>query len=66
LQKLSWKDTALEMAAGLEDWSAWEAIAGDGLESIPWKPRALAVAEPKAVYGAKTGRRHKSHSGKTT
>ena len=35
-KKLSWEDTAREMAAANEDWSAWDCTLADGLESVPW------------------------------
>jgi hypothetical protein len=35
--KLSWDDTAREMAASLEDWSAWDATTSDGLDYLPWR-----------------------------
>jgi len=44
--KLSWEETAREMAASDEDWSEWDSTAGDGLEICPWKsrtPRALSL-----------------------
>ena len=47
--KLSWDDTAREMASSSENWSEWEAAAADGLETIPWKK----VAERSAAYTAK-------------
>jgi len=31
---LSWEDTAREMAASREDWSAWDTTAGDGLDVL--------------------------------
>jgi len=31
-RKLSWEDSAKAMAAAHEDWSDWDAAAGDGLE----------------------------------
>ena len=34
--KLSWKDTAREMAVSGEDWSEWDSTVDDGLEGIPW------------------------------
>ncbi len=34
--KLSWEDTAREMAASGEDWTEWDSLAGDGLEQIVW------------------------------
>ena len=36
VQKLSWEDTAREMAASGEDWSAWDIAAADGLDHSPW------------------------------
>jgi antitoxin component of MazEF toxin-antitoxin module len=46
--KLSWEDTAREMAASREDWSAWDATDADGLDEIPWEAgRKSAVAEPR-------------------
>jgi antitoxin component of MazEF toxin-antitoxin module len=52
--KLSWADTALEMAAAGEDWSGWDASIGDGLDTIPWNaPRVQRVAEgPAPTYKA--------------
>ena len=35
-RKLSWQETAREMAVASEDWSAWDATMADGLETIPW------------------------------
>jgi len=50
-EKLSWEDTAREMAAAGEIWSKWDAVVADGLDEIPWNaaetPR---VAEHKARY----------------
>ncbi len=43
--KLSWEDTAREMAAAAEDWSVWDAVAADGLVEIPWEP-APALRSP--------------------
>jgi antitoxin component of MazEF toxin-antitoxin module len=40
--KLSWEETAREMAAQGGDWTAWETTVADGLREIPWettKPR---------------------------
>jgi antitoxin component of MazEF toxin-antitoxin module len=37
VEKLSWEDTAREMAASGEDWSAWETAAADGLNDLPWQ-----------------------------
>lgn len=35
--KISWEETAREMASSGEDWSEWETTVADGLEQIPWK-----------------------------
>ena len=52
--KLSWEDTAAAMAAEGEDWSAWEAAAGDGLRDVPWEPqRERRVAEGHSEYRAR-------------
>lgn len=60
VEKLSWDDTAREMAAAREDWSAWDGVVADGLETAPWKTEcALRVAEPPVEYttGKAKGRR---------
>src|SRR5436190_9903302 len=44
VEKLSWEDTAREMAACPEDWSAWDAALGDGLDRLTWD-RVDRVAE---------------------
>jgi len=36
VEKLSWEETAREMAESHEDWSGWDAALGDGLEAVPW------------------------------
>ena len=38
--KLSWADTAREMAASTEDWREWDSTVSDGLDAIPWAPNA--------------------------
>ena len=35
VEKLSWEQTAREMAANPEDWREWDAAAGDGLATVP-------------------------------
>ncbi len=35
-KKLSWEETAREMAAAKEDWSEWDGTLADGLDQIPW------------------------------
>jgi antitoxin component of MazEF toxin-antitoxin module len=58
--KLSWGDTACEMAAHAEDWDAWDATVADGLEGIPWETgRSHRVAERQRKYVAKAKRSSK-------
>lgn len=38
--KLSWAETAREIAAADEDWGDWEASMADGLGTVPWTPPA--------------------------
>lgn len=48
--KLSWEETAQEMAVQGEDWTAWETTVADGLQGIPWestKSRRVAESGPK-------------------
>jgi antitoxin component of MazEF toxin-antitoxin module len=37
VEKLSWEDTAKEMAASGEDWTDWDATAADGLAGLLWE-----------------------------
>lgn len=54
VEKLSWEETAREMAASREDWSAWEAAAADGLDDLPWHTdRRIRVADKPSRYQAK-------------
>jgi len=56
VEKLSWEDTAREMAASREDWSAWDTAAADGLDDVPWQAdRKDRVAEPSSRYRATAG-----------
>jgi antitoxin component of MazEF toxin-antitoxin module len=49
--KLSWEETAREMARTAEDWSDWDLVDTDGLDTAPWGPgRVRRVAEDKADY----------------
>ena len=58
VEKLSWEDTARQMAASHEDWSAWGAACADGLEDLPWQvDRKGRVAEPPTGYRARPGPR---------
>ena len=57
--KLSWEDTAREMALSGEDWSELDSTTADGLEALPWNtPKAPRLAEQNARY--KTIRQHKA------
>ena len=59
-RKLSWDDTATEMAAAREDWSDWDHTTGDGLEDLPWQERRVPrVAEIPTAYRARRVRRRK-------
>ena len=60
VEKLSWEDTAREMAAAHEDWKAWDVAIADGLADLPWrKGKQAKVAERSAPYRTKrpTGKR---------
>ncbi|MEO8603088.1 MAG: AbrB/MazE/SpoVT family DNA-binding domain-containing protein [bacterium] len=59
VEKLSWDDTAREMAASQEDWSGWDGALSDGLDAVPWGAEAPRVAESSARYRAKSRRRKK-------
>src|SRR5450759_3981357 len=61
VEKLSWEDTAREMAASAEDWSAWDAVNADGLAAVPWETgKAPRVAERKARFGTRPRARKRS------
>lgn len=53
VEKLSWEDTAREMASSGEDWQAWDATAADGLDAVPWAAEVDRVAEEPSRYRAK-------------
>lgn len=50
--KLSWEETAKEMAASGEDWSDWESTVADGLDQIPWETTPIAKPKKKAKINA--------------
>lgn len=59
VEKLTWEETAREMVAAGEDWSVWDTVDGDGLESLPWKmPKGGRVEEKKPRYGTKSRSSH--------
>lgn len=45
VEKLSWEDTAREMATSGEEWGAWDVASFDGLETVPWDDGADRVAD---------------------
>lgn len=49
-EKLSWDETAREMAASHEEWSAWDTSTGDGLDDLPWDADKRGVAEKPSRY----------------
>lgn len=52
--RLSWEDTAREMAAQKEDWHDWDATSADGLADTIWDPvRHRRVAEHGPQYAAR-------------
>ena len=56
--KLSWEETAKEMAASGEDWSEWETTVADGMEQIPWETNLAAKTKKKAkIKSAPVSRR---------
>jgi antitoxin component of MazEF toxin-antitoxin module len=56
VEKLSWEDTAREMAASREDWRAWDGAIADGLDDLPWRAHGKdRVAEPPTRSRAKSG-----------
>jgi antitoxin component of MazEF toxin-antitoxin module len=61
VEKLSWADTAREMAADSGEWADWESAIADGLDAIPWTPApANRAAERKSRYSVKP-RKGKPH-----
>ncbi len=55
VEKLTWEETAREMVAAGEDWSVWDMVDGDGLESLPWEmPKGSRVEEKISRYGKKS------------
>lgn len=58
-EKLSWDDTAREIAAGQEAWGDWDAVDGDGLRDAGW-PDRVADAKPARRDGkSPRSKRHK-------
>lgn len=57
IAKLSWAQTAREMARAAEDWSDWDALDAEGLYLAPWQPRPARVAERSSKYQARRQRK---------
>lgn len=57
LEKLSWEETAREMAAASEDWTDWRAIDGDGMATVPWKPGDRVAERPATKRSPRRSRR---------
>jgi antitoxin component of MazEF toxin-antitoxin module len=53
--KLSWDETAREMAAASEDWDAWSATDMDDLDQLEWKPTR--VSERASSYTNRKARK---------
>jgi len=52
--KLSWEETAREIAAANEDWADWDGTLADGLEASPWsQPIARAGSSRPKPQAAK-------------
>ena len=52
IEKLDWEDTAREMAVSREDWSEWDDIGSDGLDSVPWEAlKSKQIKDKKTPYG---------------
>jgi len=62
--KLSWEETAREMAVTNEDWTEWDSAASDGLESCPWVEPAPASVRAWARASAEHERRVRKPNGK--
>jgi mRNA interferase MazF len=55
VEKLTWEETAREMATTGEDWTIWDTVDEDGLEAVPWEmPKGGRVKEKKSRYGKKS------------
>ena len=52
VEKLTWEDTAREMATMDEDWSEWDGTGADGLDSVPWEgSKKGRIGEKRSQYG---------------
>ncbi|MEX1045248.1 MAG: AbrB/MazE/SpoVT family DNA-binding domain-containing protein [Chthoniobacterales bacterium] len=53
-QKLSWVETAREMAASGQDWTGWDCALADGLKDILREPAPGEHRAPKKTVGKKS------------
>ncbi len=54
VEKLTWADTAREMAAESGAWNEWDSTTTDGLDDIPWTPGpSRHAADKKSRYTVK-------------
>lgn len=61
VEKLTWEDTAREMAATNEDWSEWDVVDRDGLDSVPWETAKKGmIGEKRSRYGSKSRTREEA------
>lgn len=61
VEKLTWEDTAREMAAANEDWSEWDVVNGDGWDSVPWEAAKKGmIGEKRSRYGSKSRTREEA------
>lgn len=59
--KLSWADTASDMAASREVWKEWDVLDADGLDKVPWvSSKKGKVAEKETAYGRRRAPRAKT------
>ncbi len=62
--KLSWEETAREMAASDKDWNDWDATASDGFETCPWSGPVPSSVRAWARASAEHERRARKKNGK--
>ena len=60
-KKLSWEETARQMATAGEDWSEWDSTVSDGLSSAAWINDAVPhVAEKRTRHAVKSRKGRKA------
>jgi len=57
--KLSWEETAREMAASNENWTEWDASVADGIETCPWEEQLPAHVQAWIRDASEPARRGK-------